>query len=86
MAKYKITIKKSAVKELQDIPKKELRRIVKSIQSLVENPRPQGCQKLSGQNRLRIRQGDYRIIYFVNDNDRVVDIIKIGHRREIYRS
>ena len=86
MAKYKITIKKSAVKELQDIPKKDLRRIVKIIQLLAGNPRPQGCQKLSGQNRIRIRQGDYRIIYFVNDKDRIVDIVKIGHRREIYRS
>ena len=86
MAKYKITIKKSAVKELQDIPKKDLRRIVKSIQSLAGNPRPQGCQKLSGQNRIRIRQGDYRIIYLVKDKDNVVDIVKIGHRREIYRS
>jgi mRNA interferase RelE/StbE len=86
MAKYKITIKKSAVKELQDIPKKDLRRIVKIIKLLAGNPRPQGCQKLSGQNRIRIRQGDYRIIYFVNDKDRIVDIVKIGHRREIYRS
>ena len=86
MAKYKITIKKSAVKELQDIPKKDLRRIVKIIQLLAGNPRPQGCQKLSGQNRIRIRQGDYRIICFVNDKDRIVDIVKIGHRREIYRS
>jgi len=85
MAKYKITIKKSAAKELQDIPKKNLRRIVKSIQSLARNPRPQGCQKLSGQNRFRLRQGDYRIVYSVDDKDYIVDIVKIGHRREIYR-
>jgi mRNA interferase RelE/StbE len=85
MAKYKITIKKSAVKELQNIPKKDLRRIVKRIQSLSLNPRPQGCQKLSGRNHLRIRQRDYRIVYSVDDKDRIVDIVKIGHRREIYR-
>ena len=85
MAKYKITIKKSAVKELEDIPKKDLRKIVKRIQSLAQNPRPQGSQKLSGQNRLRIRQGDYRVVYSVDDKDCIVDIVKIGHRREIYR-
>lgn len=86
MAKYKITIKKSAVKELQDIPKKDLQRIVKRIQSLAQNPRPQGCQKLSGQSRSRVRQGDYRIVYSIEDKDYTVDIVKIGHRREIYRS
>ena len=85
MAKYKITIKKSAAKELEDIPKRDLRKIVKRIQSLAQNPRPQGSQKLSGQNRLRIRQGDYRVVYSVDDKDCIVDIVKIGHRREIYR-
>ncbi len=85
MAKYKITIKKSAAKELEDIPRKELRRIVKRIQSLALNPRPQGCQKLSRQSRFRIRQGDYRIVYSVEDKGCIVDIVKIGHRREIYR-
>jgi len=86
MAKYKITIKKSAAKELEGIPKKDLRKIVKRIQSLAQNPRPQGSQKLSGQNRLRIRQGDYRVVYSVDDKDCIVDIVKIGHRREIYHS
>ena len=85
MEKYKITIKKSAAKELEDIPGKDLRKVVRRIQSLANNPRPQGSQKLSGQNRLRIRQGDYRIVYFVNDKDCIVDIFKIWHRREIYR-
>lgn len=85
MAKYKITIKKSAAKELQDILKKDLRRIVKRIQSLARNPKPQDCQKLSGQSRFHIRQGDYRIVYSIEDKDYIVDIVKIGHRREIYR-
>ncbi len=85
MAKYKITIKKSAAKELEDIHKKDLRRIVKRIQSLTQNPRPHGCQKLSGQSRFRFRQGDYRIVYSIDDKDCIVDIVKIGHRREIYR-
>ena len=86
MAKYKITIKKSAAKELEDIGKKDLRRIVKRIKSLAHNPRAQGCEKLSGQNRFRIRQGDYRIVYSIEDKDFIVDIVKVGHRREIYRS
>jgi mRNA interferase RelE/StbE len=86
MAKYKITIKKSAAKELEVIPKKDLLKIVKRIQSLAQNPRPQGSQKLSGINHLRIRQGDYRVVYYVDDKDGIVDVVKIGHRREIYRS
>jgi len=85
MAKYKITIKKSAAKELEDIHKKDLRRIVKRIQSLTQNPRPHGCQKLSGQSRFRFRQGDYRIVYSIVDKDCIVDIVKFGHRREICR-
>jgi mRNA interferase RelE/StbE len=85
MAEYKITIKKSAAKELGEIPKKDLRKIIKRIQSLARNPRPHGSQKLSAQGRYRIRQGDYRIVYSIDDKDLIIDIVKIGHRREIYR-
>ena len=85
MAKYKITVKKSASKELEEIPGKELRKIVRRIQSLVQNPRPHGSQKLSRQEQYRVRQGDYRIVYSIDDKDSVIDIVKIGHRREIYR-
>jgi mRNA interferase RelE/StbE len=85
MVKYKITLKKSAARELENIPKKDLQRIIKRIQPLAENPRPHGAQKLSGQERFRIRQGDYRIVYSIEDKNQIVDIVKIGHRREIYR-
>ena len=85
MAKYKITIKKSAAKELQEIPKRNLQKIVKRIQSLSENPRPSGSQKLSAQEKYRVRQGDYRIVYSIDDKELVIDIVKIGHRREVYR-
>lgn len=85
MAKYRITIKKSAAKELEYVPRKNLRRIVKRIRSLAEDPRPQGSQKLSGQEHFRVRQGDYRIIYSVDDKDLSIDIVRIGHRREVYR-
>ncbi len=94
MAKYRITIKKSAAKELEALPKKDLRRIIKRIQSLADNPPPRllvedksggGSQKLSRQEQYRIRQGDYRIVYSMEDKDLLIDIFKIGHRREIYR-
>ncbi len=86
MAEYRITIKKSATKELEGIPQKDLRKIVKRIRSLAKDPRPNGSQKLTGQEQYRIRQGDYRIVYSIEDKDALIDIVKIGHRREIYRS
>jgi mRNA interferase RelE/StbE len=85
MAKYKITIKKSAAKELADIPKKDLPKIIKRIQSLAQNPRPRGSQKLSHKDEYRVRQGDYRIVYSVDDEVLEVNVVKIGHRREVYR-
>jgi len=85
MARYRITVKKSAAAELEDIPRKDLQKIVARIQSLADNPRPYGVQKLSDKELYRIRQGDYRIVYSINDKDPTVDIFKIGHRREIYR-
>jgi len=85
VAKYKISVKKSAVKELEAIPKKELQKIIKKIQSLASDPRPEGSQKLSQREQCRIRQGDYRIIYSIQDDDLAVHIIKVGHRKEIYR-
>jgi mRNA interferase RelE/StbE len=86
MAKYKILIKASAIKELENVPKKSLKQIIKRIEFLSENPRPKGSQKLSAQERFRIRQGDYRIIYSILDDLAAVHIYKIGHRREVYRS
>jgi len=86
MAEYRITIKKSAVKELEDIPRKDLRKVINRIRSLAKDPRPQGSQKLSGQERCRIRQGNYRIVYYIEDKDSLIVIVKIGHRREVYRS
>lgn len=85
MAKYRVLIRKSAVDELGRIPKKDLRRIVERIRSLGDKPRPHGSEKLSAQERYRIRQGDYRIVYSVDDTVRTVEIAKIGHRSEIYR-
>ncbi len=85
MAKYEISVKKSAIRELDNIPKKELQKVIKKIKSLSSDPRPQGSQKLSHREQYRIRQGDYRIIYSIQDDDLTVHIIKVGHRKEIYR-
>jgi mRNA interferase RelE/StbE len=85
MASYKIIFKKSATKELGDIPKKDISRIVKRIQSLADNPRPASSEKLAAQECYRIRQGNYRVIYIIDDINLTIDIFKIGHRREVYR-
>ncbi len=85
MAAYKIFLKKSVLKDLDKIPDKDLKKIIKRIKSLANDPRPPGCEKLSGQERYRIRQGNYRIIYSIKDRKLVVWIVKVGHRRDIYK-
>ena len=85
MASYKLLIKPSAAKELEALPKKDRQRIVTKIHSLSVEPRPLGCEKLSGHDLYRVRQGNYRILYTVHDTDLLVVIITIGHRREVYR-
>jgi mRNA interferase RelE/StbE len=84
VAKYKIEIKISAVKELNKIPKQYLKKITAKISALSENPRPSGCKKLSGEEKYRIRQGNYRIIYSITDGLLLVHVIKIGNRKDIY--
>lgn len=86
MGKYRILLKKSAAEELEKIQKKDLLKIIDRIQKLALNPRPQRCQKLSSLERYRIRQGNCRIIYSVSDKDFEIHIIKIGHRREVYKN
>ena len=87
MAEYRLLIKSSAAKELDAAGTKADRlRIVRRIQTLIGNPRPQGSEKLAGYaDRYRIRQGRYRIIYLIDDERREVTIFKIGHRRDVYR-
>jgi mRNA interferase RelE/StbE len=86
MAAYSIFLKESVRKDLDPIPKNDLQRIMERIGSLAENPRPVGCEKLSGQEKYRIRQGDYRIIYSIQDTQLTVWVVKVGHRREVYRT
>ena len=85
MANYRLQIKPSAAKEIEALPKQDRRRIVARIQELSTNPRPPSCQKLSGHELYRVRQGNYRILYTVHDGDLLVVVIKVGHRREVYR-
>ena len=86
MAKYRVTIKRSAVKEIEAIPqKKERQRIIRRIGQLADNPRPPGSRKLSGHDRYRIRQGAYRIVYNIDDVEIAVIVVKEGHRKDVYR-
>ena len=86
MAVYSIFLKDSVRKDLDSIPNNYLQRIMERIAALAENPRPFGCEKLSGQEKYRIRQGDYRIIYSIQDTQLTVWVVKVGHRREVYRT
>jgi mRNA interferase RelE/StbE len=83
---YSIEIKKSAAREIEDLPLADRRRVVERIGTLAEDPRPPGCEKLAGGERYRVRQGDYRIVYSIEDQHLIVWIVKVGHRRDVYRS
>jgi mRNA interferase RelE/StbE len=85
MAVYSIFFKDSVRKDLDSIPKNDLQRIIVRIGNLAEDPRPAGCEKLSGQEKYRVRQGNYRIIYSIQDTELTVWVVKVGHRREVYR-
>ena len=85
MASYRLLIKPSAAAELEALPVKDRKRIAVKIQRLAANPRPNGTEKLSGYDKYRLRQGDYRVLYAVDDAGETVLIVKIGHRRDVYR-
>ena len=86
MARFELRFKPSVVKDLRGIPKIEVRRLLTRIEALRNNPRPPGCEKLTGGELYRIRQGLYRVIYSVDDEDVLIEVIKVGHRREVYRT
>ncbi len=85
MASYNILLTKSAAKELESVPPRDRQRIVAKIGALAEHPRPMGAEKLSGDDKHRIRQGDYRILYEIFAEDVIVTVVRIGNRREVYR-
>jgi mRNA interferase RelE/StbE len=85
MAEYRIYFRKSVEKDFSTVPKKDLQKILRRIGALAQDPRPPGYEKLTGQERYRIRQGRYRIVYSIQDNLLTVWIVKVGHRKDIYR-
>ena len=85
MENFEVIFKQSVAKDLRQIPKKDIARILKRIEALRFEPRPQGVEKLSGQEKYRIRQGVYRILYEIRNNQLTVVVVKIGHRRDVYR-
>ncbi len=86
MENYSLAFKKSVARDLRSIPNKDVKRILKRIDLLGENPRSEGSIKLSGQERYRVRQGVYRIVYEIQDAELIVFIVKIAHRNEVYKS
>ena len=85
MAEFEIYFKESVWKDLKKIPQKDLRNILSRIKSLSDDPRPPRCEKLTGQERYRLRQGKYRIVYSIQDIELTVWVVKIGHRKDVYR-
>ncbi|NLB65874.1 MAG: type II toxin-antitoxin system RelE/ParE family toxin [Lentisphaerae bacterium] len=86
MAKYEIVLRKSVRKDLEPIPKRDVRRLLADIADLANDPRPPKSRKLSGAEKYRLRCGVYRLLYEIQDAVLIVCIVKVGHRREIYRS
>jgi len=86
MARFELRFKTSVAKDLRGIPKQHVRRILGRIEALRDEPHPPGNEKLSGQELYRVRQGVYRIVYAVDDPRRIVEVIRIAHRRDVYRA
>jgi mRNA interferase RelE/StbE len=85
MAEYEILFKESVWKDLKKVPKRDLKKIISRVEKLGDDPRPMGCEKLTGEELYRVRQGNYRIVYSIQDNELTVWVVKVGHRRDVYR-
>jgi mRNA interferase RelE/StbE len=85
MAEYEILFKESVCKDLKKVPGTDLKRILSRVEKLGDDPRPMGCEKLTGEELYRVRQGNYRIVYSIQDNELMICIIKVGHRKDVYR-
>ena len=85
MGSFEVIFKQSVAKDLRQIPNKDVARILKRIDALRADPRPPGVEKLSGQEKCRIRQGVYRILYEIRNDELIVVVVKVGHRRDVYR-
>lgn len=85
MARFEVRFKRSVAKDFGHIPGKDVKRILERIDALRFDPRPPGCEKLSAAERYRLRQGNYRILYEIRDGELIVTVVKVGHRRNVYR-
>jgi mRNA interferase RelE/StbE len=85
MARYELMFKNSVAKDLRALPKSDVAKVLERIDALRDDPRPPGSERLSAQERYRVRQGSYRILYEIEDREVVVTVVKVGHRREVYR-
>lgn len=85
MGEYRILFRESVYKDLRSVPIGDVARILDRISSLARDPRPSGCEKLTGQERYRVRQGNYRIIYSIHDDQGHVRVVRVGHRKDVYR-
>jgi len=85
MARYRLLVKRSVARDLRGIPKADVRRLLKRIRDLADDPRPRRAVRLAGINKYRLRQGRYRILYTIEDDNLIVHVIKVAHRREVYR-
>jgi mRNA interferase RelE/StbE len=86
MARFEVVFKQSVEKDFRSIPKQDVQKILSRIEALADDPRPPGAEKLSAQERYRVRQGVYRIVYEIQDEQLVVVVVKVGHRRHVYRT
>jgi mRNA interferase RelE/StbE len=86
MASYSVSLKRSVLKDLESLPARDRLRIMERIGTLADDPRPRECEKLSALERYRIRVGDYRIVYSIEDDALVVWVVRVGHRRDVYRN
>jgi len=85
VASFSLFIKPSAAKEIEAVQKKDRLKIIDRIYTLAINPRPPGSEMLSGDDKYRVRQGNYRILYSINDSELIVSVVKVGDRRDVYR-
>ena len=85
MGSYSVLFKRSVRKDLQVLPKRDLLRMLERIKSLADDPRPPGCEKLTGDEKYRVRQGKYRIVYSIQDMELTIWIVKVAHRKDVYQ-
>jgi len=85
VASYRVDVLRSAEKDVEALALKDRRRVASRMRALADDPRPRGSEKLSGEEKYRLRQGDFRIVYLINDERSLVTVVKVGHRRDVYR-